>query len=160
MNVCRICAASLNTILFVYLENMVWFPITTYACITYFIGWQKKDTKKKHVTAPILKPTYDQKPETFFLAWSKGTTLVITRTNQYSRSFIPNNVELWNMIFDVSDNLNSFKSRVNTFLLSRLPWFLCVSCSLFLSCTLGVLGSRALYTCVLPYVLYVTCVLI
>ena len=33
------------------------------------------------------------------------------RTNQYSRSFMPNNVELWNsldnMIFDVSDNLNS-----------------------------------------------------
>ena len=35
----------------------------------YFTGWKKKDYKKnkiKCITAPILKPTYDQKPETFF----------------------------------------------------------------------------------------------
>ena len=51
--------------------------------------------------------------------------LYYMRTNQYSRSFIPNNVELWNslhnMIFYVSENLNSFKSQDNTILLSRLP---------------------------------------
>ena len=50
---------------------------------------------------------------------------ICCRTNQYSRFFIPSNVELWNsldnMILYVSENLNSFKSRVNTFLLSRLP---------------------------------------
>ena len=28
---------------------------------------KKTTTKKQHITAPILKPTYDQKLETFFL---------------------------------------------------------------------------------------------
>ena len=34
----------------------------------------KKKRKKKCVTAPILKPTYDQKPETFF--WPNSLFLV------------------------------------------------------------------------------------
>ena len=33
---------------------------------------KKKDLNKKRVTAPILKPTYDQKPETF-LAFCNAT---------------------------------------------------------------------------------------
>ena len=33
----------------------------TYTCITYFTGWQKK-----LVITPILKPTHDQKPDTYF----------------------------------------------------------------------------------------------
>ena len=36
-------------------------------CIMYFTGWQKIIiSKKKCVTAQLLKPTYEQKPETFF----------------------------------------------------------------------------------------------
>ena len=50
-------------------------PITTLTCtcITYFTGWQKKITiKKKASHCPILKPTYDQKPDTFF-CWTNLT---------------------------------------------------------------------------------------
>ena len=38
-----------------------------------FPCWQKKKiTKKKCITAPILKPNYDQKPETFFFLGGGG----------------------------------------------------------------------------------------
>ena len=63
MYVCPICEASLihHTL---YMRHLV----AAYTCITYF-PVRKKYIKnkylKKHVTAPILKPTDDQKPETF-----------------------------------------------------------------------------------------------
>ena len=53
------------------------------------------------------------------------------RTNQYSRSFIPNNVELWNSL----DNM-FFMYPIIWILLNH--GFLFIYCSLFLSCTLGV----------------------
>ena len=62
MNICLICGASLS-------HHIGLVPITTYM---YFTGWQKKrlppknTNKKKHITASILKLTYDQKPKNYF----------------------------------------------------------------------------------------------
>ena len=65
MNVCLICEASLSHHT-LYMGNLV----AVYICITYFpVGGGKKDYQnntQKCITAPILKPTDDQKPETFF----------------------------------------------------------------------------------------------
>ena len=82
------------------------------------------------------------------------------RTNRYSRSFIPNNVELWNSL----DNMIYL-------IIWLIPFYFldCLNLCLFLVHSFFhvlwvYLGSRALYTlyftCVLPCVLYVTCVLI
>ena len=66
MNVCPVCGAFLiATILCVW---EIWSGSNNrMSCIMYFTGWPKKGKKpKKLVTALILKPTYGQKPETFF----------------------------------------------------------------------------------------------
>ena len=48
-------------------------PVPVYTCITYFTGWapppkkKKIPPKKSTSPAPILKLTYDQKPEPFFV---------------------------------------------------------------------------------------------
>ena len=62
MNVCSICEASLSHHT-LYMGNLV--PAWQISLLA-----KKKMAEKKRITAPILKPTDDQKPETFFcLKW-------------------------------------------------------------------------------------------
>ena len=125
MNVCPICVASLShrTVCMGYFSLV---PITMYTCFVYFTGWQKKKkiTKKKLnkkycVTAPILKPTYDQKLERFFLCVSIGTLIV---------SFLKGKQLLCNEIFKyfklgltVEKSRNEFMAgpTINSF------WYIC-----------------------------------
>ena len=61
MNVCPICEAS-HSRHTLYIGNFV--PMHTW-CLYFPIGKKKTNKIKKRVTASILKPTYDQKPDTF-----------------------------------------------------------------------------------------------
>ena len=65
MNVCPICEASLSHhTLYI---NGKFGPRGTYMYMYFPTGLKKDYQKKKRVTAPILKPTHDQKLETFFV---------------------------------------------------------------------------------------------
>ena len=49
-------------------------PITAYHVFRWLAN--KDYPQKKHVTAPILKPTYDQKPDTFFFLFLPNKTFI------------------------------------------------------------------------------------
>ena len=77
MNVCPIYEASLSHHT-LYMGNL----FIAYTCITYFpvsikTNYTPPPPKKKRITAPILKPTDDHKPDTFFglMALSQETEL-------------------------------------------------------------------------------------
>ena len=69
MNVYPICEASLSYHT-LRMGNLIWFQKTRiHLSRISLVGKQRlppKQNKKKRITAPTLKPTYDQKPDTFF----------------------------------------------------------------------------------------------
>ena len=81
MNVCPICEASLSHHTWSLVYSLYMYHVFHWLAKkqpTKQTG-TKTNNKTKRPTAPILKPTYDQKSETFSWSKWKGTTLVITR---------------------------------------------------------------------------------
>ena len=81
MNICPIYEASLSHHT-LWMGNLVWFYYMYTVCISLIGTHVKITTKKKCVTAPILKLTsmYDQKPETFW-----GPTVSVFKLNDSNR---------------------------------------------------------------------------